>query len=97
MFLMQVLYRHNRYLLTLSNQKLFSNFVNMTEDKEFTKEEAAELDRFEEEHPYQEIPEEEIRIPKRPEKITDTKHDVLFLVLFCIAMVIFLIIIFVFK
>lgn len=65
----------------------------MSEDKEFTKEEAAELDKFEEEHPYQEIPVEEIRVPKRPEKITDTRHDVLFLALFCIAMGVFLLII----
>ena len=62
-------------------------------EQEFTAEEIAELDKFEAEHPYQEIPSEEIRVPKRPEKVTDTRFDLIFLGLFCIAMGVFLVVI----
>ncbi len=62
-------------------------------DPDFTEEEHAEFERLEKEHPYREIEEEKIRVPQRPERITDTKNDLLFLGLFCIAMAIFLIII----
>lgn len=62
-------------------------------DPDFTDEEHEEFERFEAEHPYAEQPEEKIRVPKREERITDTKNDRLFLILFSIAMIVFLIII----
>lgn len=68
----------------------------MTEEKEldsdFTKEEHEEFEKLEAE-PYKEVEEEKIRVPKREEKVTDTKNDVLYLALFCIVMGIFLMII----
>ncbi|MDO5844035.1 MAG: hypothetical protein Q4Q53_02675 [Methanocorpusculum sp.] len=70
----------------------------MAEDKEkeldsdFTKEEHEEFEKLES-VPYKEVEEEKIRVPKREEKVTDTKNDLLYLALFCIAMGIFLMII----
>ncbi|HJJ91707.1 MAG TPA: hypothetical protein O0Y15_02720 [Methanocorpusculum sp.] len=62
-------------------------------DPDFSEEEHEEFERLERENPYREIEEEKIRVPYRPQKVTDTKNDRLFLALFCIVMVIFLVII----
>ncbi|MBE6507658.1 MAG: hypothetical protein E7Z72_07060 [Methanocorpusculum parvum] len=62
-------------------------------DPDFTEAEHAEFERLERENPYREIEEEKIRVPTRPERITDTKNDRLFLAIFCIVMVIFLVIV----
>ena len=62
-------------------------------DPDFSEEEHEEFERLERENPYREIEEEKIRVPKRPEQVTDTRNDRLFLALFCIVMVIFLVII----
>ncbi len=62
-------------------------------DADFTAEEHAEFERLEKEHPYREIEEEKIRVPARPEKITDTKNDRVFLAIFCIVMAVFLLIV----
>ena len=62
-------------------------------DPDFTEEEHAEFERLEREIPYREIEEEKIRVPKRPERVTDTKNDGLFLAIFCIVMAIFLLIV----
>lgn len=62
-------------------------------DPDFTEEEHAEFERLEKEHPYREVAEEKIRVPQRPEKITDTRNDRLFLALFCIVMAVFLLIV----
>lgn len=59
-------------------------------DPDFTEEEHKEFERLEKENPYREIEEEKIRVPKRPEKITDTGNDRLFLLIFCIIMAVFL-------
>ena len=62
-------------------------------DPDFTEEEHEEFERLERENPYREIEEEKIRVPNRPEKVTDTRNDKLFLAIFCIVMVVFLVII----
>ena len=62
-------------------------------DPDFTEEEHAEFERLERENSYREIEEEKIRVPKRPERVTDTKNDGLFLAIFCIVMAIFLLIV----
>ena len=62
-------------------------------DPDFTEEEHAEFERLERENPYREIEEEKIRVPKRLERVTDTKNDGLFLAIFCIVMAIFLLIV----
>lgn len=59
-------------------------------DPDFTEEEHAEFERLEKEHPYREVEEEKIRVPKRPERISDTRNDRLFLAVFCIVMAVFL-------
>ena len=62
-------------------------------DPDFTEAEHAEFAQLEKDHPFREIEEETIRVPKRPEVINDTGNDRLFLLIFCIVMVIFLVII----
>ena len=66
-------------------------------DPDFTPEEHAEFAKLEAEHPYQEIKEETIRIPKRPERITDTRNDTLFLIVFCAAIAAVLAVILIFA
>ncbi len=53
-------------------------------DSDFTPEEHAEFEKLEAEKPYREIKEETIRVPRRPERINDTKNDTKFLLIFCI-------------
>lgn len=62
-------------------------------DPDFTEKEHAEFEQLEKEHPYREIEEEKIRVPTRPEKITDTKNDTAFLAVFCVIMAVFLLIV----
>ncbi len=62
-------------------------------DPDFTEEEHREFEKLEAEQPYREVCEEKIRVPVRPAKTTDTRHDLLYLGLFCILMAIFLVII----
>ena len=62
-------------------------------DPDFTEEEHAEFERLEKENPYKEIEEEKIRVPKRPERINDTRNDRLFLLIFCLVMAVFLVIV----
>jgi len=62
-------------------------------DSDFTEAEHREFSKLEAESPYKEIEEEVIRVPKRKEHITITRHDVLILAIICIALVIFLLII----
>ena len=62
-------------------------------DPDFTEKEHAEFEQLEKEHPYREIEEEKIRVPARPIKVTDTKNDQLFLIIFCLVMAVFLVIV----
>ncbi|WP_461752468.1 hypothetical protein [Methanocorpusculum sp.] len=64
-------------------------------DPDFTEEERAEFERLEKEHPYKEIPEEVIRVPVQNKPAADTKHDLLYLLIFIIIMAVFLVIIFI--
>ncbi len=64
-------------------------------DPDFTEEERAEFERLEKEHPYTEIPEEVIRVPVQNKPTADTKHDLLYLLIFIILMAVFLVIIFI--
>ncbi len=64
-------------------------------DPDFTEEERAEFERLEKEHPYKEIPEEVIRVPVQNKTASDTKHDLLYLLIFIILMAVFLVIIFI--
>jgi len=61
-------------------------------DPDFTEEEHKEFEKLEKENPYKEIEEETIRIPKRKEHITETRHDLLYLGIFCIILAVFLVI-----
>ena len=62
-------------------------------DPDFTAIEHEEFEKLEAEEPYREIKEETIRVPQRPEHITDTRNDVRFLVIFCIVIAVILAII----
>jgi hypothetical protein len=62
-------------------------------EPDFTEEERAEFEQFEQEHPYKEIPEEIIRVPVQEKPAADTKHDLLYLLIFIIVMAVFLVII----
>ncbi|WP_048062055.1 hypothetical protein [Methanocorpusculum labreanum] len=64
-------------------------------DPDFTEEERAEFERLEKDHPYKEIQEEVIRVPAQNKPAADTKHDLLYLLIFIILMAVFLVIIFV--
>ena len=64
-------------------------------EPDFTEEERAEFERLEQEHPYKEIPEEIIRVPVQEKPAADTKHDLLYLLIFIIVMAVFLGIIFI--
>ncbi len=64
-------------------------------DPDFTEEERAEFERLEREHPYKEIEEEIIRVPLQEKPAADTKHDLLYLLIFIIVMAVFLLIIFI--
>jgi len=76
----------DKYIIV--NEKLES-------EPDFTDEERAEFERLEKEHPYKEIPEEIIRVPVQEKPAADTKHDLLYLLIFIIVMAVFLGIIFI--
>ncbi|HJJ38282.1 MAG TPA: hypothetical protein O0X47_07040 [Methanocorpusculum sp.] len=64
-------------------------------EPDFTEEERAEFERLERDHPYKEIEEEIIRVPVQQKAAADTKHDLLYLLIFIIVMAVFLVIIFI--
>ncbi|HJJ31048.1 MAG TPA: hypothetical protein O0X97_02230 [Methanocorpusculum sp.] len=59
-------------------------------DPDFTAKEHAEFEKLETEHPYKEIKEEVIRVPKREGTGTSTRNDPLFLIIFCVLAAVFL-------
>jgi len=72
--------------------KNIGNAPELELDSDFTPEEHKEFEKLERENPYKEITEETIRVPKRKEHITETRHDLLYLGIFCIIVAIFLVI-----